>query len=516
MKRKIAVALILSLLLTVFTGCNGSEEEEIDDEAVKSAILEEFNNITQIPRTSGHERAISTYLRSWAKDNELQVARDSSNNVIIDKPATAGYEKAPTTILQCNMDMALTVKEGIGFDPVSDPVKILLQEDTMTGDGTSIGAASGIGMSTALYVLKNAQKHGPIRVIFTTDGEDEMSGAKKLKTKYLEGDYLINLGWDNAGTVNTGSGGSASYEMIRKIQWTLPQNTLPYLISLDGLHGGAAANEIGNGYPNAIKIIGDILAKAQGQGILFELASFNGGTSADTIPQSAAALIVINESDQKKMQSIIDDAMDAFKDGYGGIEDNYSFTYLASEMPDKVISFDDNGSIISFIYGVINGVQSMSETYKDVVESATNIGLVSTASGNFACRVSASSTSDVGLYEITTAHEAISSMCGLEYNYSEGIPRWPDHSESNLFKGITEAYALYGGEPEAVITHEGSECGWFVKKNPKLQIISIGPEIQNPDSPEEILNLETVTMPAKAILKFLELQKDQTVETKQD
>ncbi|QOX62813.1 aminoacyl-histidine dipeptidase [Anoxybacterium hadale] len=508
MKRIIAVALILSLLLTVLTGCNGSEEQEIDDEAVKAAILEEFNNITQIPRTTGHERAISTYLRTWAKDNGLDVVRDSSNNVIMDKPATPGYEKAPTTILQSNMDMALTVKDGVEFDPISTPVKIISQEDTLTGDGTSLGASSGIGMSTALYVLKYAQKHGPIRVIFTTDGEEGMSGAKKLKTKYLEGDYLINLGWNQEDTINTGSGGSASYEMIRKIEWTQPQNTLPYLITLSGLHGGPASKEIGNGSPNAIKIIGDILAKAQGQGILFELASFNGGVSAETIPEAAAALIVINESDQKKMQSIIDDAMDAFKGAYGGIEDGYSFTYAAAEMPDKVISFDDNGSIISFIYGIINGVQSMSKTYDDVVESATNIGLVSTASGNFACRVSAGSTSDVGLYEITTAHEAISSMCSMEYNVSEGIPRWPDHSKSKLFADISQAYSLYGGKPNAIITHQGSECGWFVKKNPKLQVISIGPEIENPDLPEEILKLKTVTLPAKTILKFLEQQKD--------
>ena len=506
MKRLIAVALILSLLCAVLTACNGSEEEEIDNEALRAAILEEFNNISQIPRTTGHERAISTYLRTWAKENDLNVVRDSFNNIIIEKPATAGYETAPATILQCNMDMVLAAKEGVVIDPVNDPIKVVLQEDTMMGDGTSLGADSGIGMSTALYVLKNAEKHGPLRVIFTSDGEGGLSGAKNLKEKYLEGNYLINLGWKKVLTVNTGSGGSASYEMIREIQWNQPQNTLPYMITLNGLTGGAADREIGKSKPNAIKIIGDILAKAQGKGILFELASFNGGSSADTIPQAAAALIVINESDQKKMQDIVDDAMNDFNDSYGDMEENYSFTYLESEMPDKVISFEDNGSIISFIYGIINGVQSMSESYEDVVESASNIGLVSTQSGNFVCRVYAASTSDVGLYEITSAHEAISSMSGLYYNYYEGIPRWPDHSGSDLFAAISEAYALYTENPKAVITHYGSECGWFVKKNPKLQVVSIGVEVQNPGQPEEILNLDTITMPAKVILKFLENQ----------
>ncbi|MEL7657374.1 MAG: hypothetical protein AAGU75_15880, partial [Bacillota bacterium] len=377
--------------------------------------------------------------------------------------------------------------------------------NALRGDHTSLGADSGAGIATILYILKNAEKHGPIRAIFTSNGEAGMTGAERLKAKYLEGKYLINFGWTSDQTIGIGSSGTASYEMMHEIEWTPPENAVPYLLSISGLNGGDAEKDIDRGGANAIKVIGEVLANAQGQGILFELASFNGGISEDTIPTAADALIIINESDQKKMQNIIDDSMDAFKDAYGSIENNYSFTYQETEMPDKVVSFDDNGSIISFIYGIINGVQSMSETYDEVVESASNLGMVSTTTGNFNCHVSAASTSDVGLYEITSAHEAISSMSNLKYTYYDGVPRWPDHSDSVLFASMSKVYSdLYHDKMSASVVHRKLECGWFVKKNPKLQIVSIGPMIKNANLPDEELVLDSITKPANAVMEFLE------------
>jgi dipeptidase D len=276
------------------------------------------------------------------------------------------------------------------------------------------------------------------------------------------------------------------------------------VLSISGLNGGNADREIGNGGANAIKIIGEVLANAQGKGILFELGSFNGGVSRDTIPTAATAIIIINESDQKKMQDVVDDAMNSFKDAYGDVEKNYSFTYQQTQMPDKVVSFEDNGSIISFIYGILDGVQKMSENYKDVVESASNLGMVSTATGNFIAQVSAASTSDVGLYEITTAHEAISSMSNLKYTYYDGVPRWPDHPDSVLYSSIQESYdKLYGDKLTDSIVHYPLECGWFAKKNPKLQIVSIGAGIKNPGQPNEELILDSVTKPADVVMDFL-------------
>nr|HML37677.1 M20/M25/M40 family metallo-hydrolase [Bacillota bacterium] len=385
---------------------------------------------------------------------------------------------------------------------------LIEESGTLTATGTSIGADSGIGMATVLYVLKHTPNHGPVRAIFTTDGEKGMTGAENLKAKYLEGDFLINLAWDSDHTVGLGSPGTASYEMAHKIEWAPPQNAIPYLLTLSGLKGGDADRDMGKGGANAIKTIGEVLANAQGKGILFELAGFNGGVSGDTIPASASVLIVINESDEKKMQAVVNDAMDAFESAYGDVEENYSFTYEKTEMPDKVVSFEDNGSIISFIYGIIDGVQTRSEAYGDVVESASNIGMVSTATGSFLCQVSVASNSDAKMYTITSAHEAISGMSGMQYTYHSGIPRWRDHPKSVLYKAVRKIHSdLFGDNISGSIVYDKMECGWFVKKNPKLQVVSIGPMIKNAGLPNEALVKDSVTEPAKTVMGFLEQVK---------
>ncbi|HWQ77646.1 MAG TPA: M20/M25/M40 family metallo-hydrolase [Anaerovoracaceae bacterium] len=505
MKRLTAAALVLCMFFTAFTGCTGNEEEENNDAAIQTAILYEFSKISQIPRESGYEKEISTYLRSWAKENGLEGVRDSSNNVIITLPASPGYEDAPVTIIQSNMDSKIAVSADKTFDPLNDPVTVTDDGITLSAEGTSIGADSGSGMATALYILKHARKHGPVRAVFTVNGESGMTGAEKLNEKYLEGDYLINLSWDSGSTVGIGSGGTASFDMTHKIEWTAPQNAIPYTLSLSGLNGGEADKDIGKGGANAIKVIGEILANAQGRGILFELGSFNGGVSRDTIATAASALIIINESDVNKMQDLVDDSIEAFGDAYGDVEEHYAFTYQEAQMPEKVVSFEDTGSIISFIYGILNGVQKMSEEYAGVVESASNLGMVSTVTGDFICQVTAASNSDVELYKITSAHEAISSMSGLEYTYYEGVPRWPDHSDSVLYSAIRDIFSeLYGDKPDGAIVHHELEFGWFAKKNPRLQIVSIGPTIENPGLPDEALVLETVTRPVNVVLTFLE------------
>lgn len=510
MKQLIAVTLILSLGLSIMTGCNGGNEKETDN-SIQNAILDNFNKISQIPRESGHEKEISSYLRSWAKENGFDVIRDSANNIIIDVPATAGYEKAPTTILQSNMDMTVataeSTSEGAVFDPATDPIKVIQNKKTLAADGTSLGADSGIGMATIMYILKNSAQHGPVRAIFTTDGETGMTGAEKLKDKYLAGNYLINLNWNSDRSAGIGSSGTVSYEMTHAIQWTPPKNEIPYLLSISGLNGGDAEADIDKGGANAIKTIGDLLATAQGQGILFELAAFNGGASGDTIPAAASALIIINESDQKKMQEVVNDSMKAFKDSYGDLEKNYSFTYQQATMPDKVVSFDNNGSIISFIYGIINGVQSKSEKY-GIVESASNLGMISTATGNFVCRVSASSTSDSKLIDITNAHEAISSMSSMTYTYKEGVPRWPENTGSALLGKLSKISSdMFDNKISGDIVYQKNECGWFAKKNPNLQIVSIGSRIQDANTIRETLNIDSVTRPANILMKFLAASK---------
>lgn len=516
MKRLSAIILIICLCFASFTSCSENTEKKSDDEAIQEAVLEEFMKISEVPRESGQVKAISSYLRSWAKENGLKATRDKAYNVIIEKPASQGYEEAPLTILQCNMDMITAVSEGVAYDPLNDSIKFEDNGETITAKGTSLGSDSGIGIATALYVLKNAVNHGPLRVIFTANAETNMSGAKGLDSKYLDGDYLINLDWEKDGSVCIGSAGSYAFKMTRDITWVQPKNTIPYQIAITGLKGGNSGKAIDEGGANAIKVIGETLANIQGEGILFELAGIIGGTSVDAIPTDAQAVILINESDEKKFTTAINKAADKFKEDYGNEEKSYTFTALETTMPDKVVTLEDESAIISFIYGIVNGVQTRSEnSSNNLLDSSSNLGIVSTASGDFSGEVYARSSSLEGAQEIIKSHQLIANMCDLTYNYKPVIPAWTAKEKENrkLVDTLTSIYKKqYDKSMKVVTTHTEYECGWFAEKNPDLEIVSIGPLVKYANSPSETLTLSSVSKPANLVLLFLEQSKPENQE----
>lgn len=504
MKRLLAITLILAMLIPILSGCREEAElEPIDDEEIRTAVLEEFLSLSEIPRASGTMKPISSYLRSWAKQNDLAVTRDQADNIIIEKDPAPGYENAPLTILQCNMDMIYLTPEEDLLDPPDTFLKILTDEEHLWAENTNAGAGSGMGMSSILYILKYGEKHGPLRAVFTADGETSMSGAEKIKEKYLQGDYLINFRWEKDRSIGTGSGEKRLYTMSRPITWLEPKYTIPYLISISGLHGGNAQEDLTRGGANAIKIIGSALAEAQGNGILLELGSFNGGFDEETIPSDATALVIINQSDRKKFESIMKSASSDFHSHYSS-EKAAKLSYeRIEEMPEYVMSWDDSSSILSFIYGIVNGVQHKKTSGE--IESYTNLGSASTYTGIFLAKISAGSLVPDQAQEVAEAHETVSRLSDLEYQAQENAPLWTAAEESSLTAAFSTLYqGLYHETPTRNMLLSPSECGWFSQKNPELEILSIGPMIHNGGTAQEMLELNTVTRPVTLVLTFLE------------
>lgn len=504
MKRLLAITLILAMLIPILSGCREEAElEPIDDEGIRTAILEEFLSLSEIPREPAAMKPISSYLRSWAKQNDFSVTRDDANNIIIEKPAAPGYENAPVTILQCNMDMIYLTPEDEVLDPLDNSIKILTDENHLWGENANPGAGSGVGISSILYILKYGEKHGPLRAIFTADGETSMSGAEKIKEKYLAGDYLINFRWEDAHSVGVGSGEKRLYTMSRPITWKEPTYTIPYLVSISDLSGGDADEELSYSGANAIKIVGNALAEAQGKGILLELGSFNAGIEENTIASAATALVIINQSDRKKFESAMKSAASDFHSHYGSAEKGVKFHYERTEMPEHVMSWDDSSSILSFIYGMVNGIQH--KTADGEIESYTNLGTVSTYTGNFLAKVSAGSLSSAQAQEIAEAHEMVSRLSDLDYQEQESAPLWATAEENELTTTFaTLCKELYHETPRKNVLLPPSECGWFAQKNPDLQMLSIGPTIHDGGTAQEVLELKTITRPATLVLTFLE------------
>ncbi|MDF2858746.1 MAG: aminoacyl-histidine dipeptidase, partial [Neobacillus sp.] len=294
---------------------NSDENQQILDH-----ILAEFEALANIPRKSGYEKEVSEYLLKRAKALGFQVVQDEVNNIIIEKPATAGFEDVPTTIIQGHMDMVCVGTEGKNYNPLTDSIKLLNDGNFLTAEGTSLGADDGIGVATALYLLQAASEHGPIRVIFTVDEENGMTGAKALDKKYLEGGYLINCDSEDVDRVTISSAGSINIDVKRVPIWSKPTHTAPYQFAIKGLLGGHSGMEINKGHANAIRVLGLALDAMKNAGIDFELAEIHGGTARNAIPASATSTIVIRDLDIYKVNNVIAKMNEYLHNAFGNIE----------------------------------------------------------------------------------------------------------------------------------------------------------------------------------------------------
>ena len=252
-------------------------------------ILSNFLSLCAIPHKSHHEEAISAFLYDWGVKKGLSAVRDEAGNVILDKPGTLGHENAPLTILPAHMDMVCVAEDGKDFDPLKDPITVINDGKVLTADGTSLGGDDGAGVAMAMAILEDGSAvHGPVRAIFTVDEEDGMSGADALDPRHLEGKYVINLDWEEFGSLCCSSAGSDMYAIRRAAEWETPAvEAVSYALTVQGLEGGHSGSQIHLGRANAIRIAASVLSAPENSGVC--LAVLRGGSAHNAIPAAAFA-----------------------------------------------------------------------------------------------------------------------------------------------------------------------------------------------------------------------------------
>lgn len=472
-------------------------------------ILTEFEALAATPRKSGYEKEVSEYLLKRAKELGFQVVQDEVNNIIIEKSATVGFENVPTTIIQGHMDMVCVCTEGRAYNPLTDPIKVLNDGKFLSAEGTSLGADDGIGVATALYLLQAANEHGPIRVIFTVDEENGMTGAKALDKKYLEGGYLINCDSEDVDMVTISSAGSINIDVKRVPVWLKPNHTAPYKFAVKGLLGGHSGMEINKGHANAIRVLGLALDAMKNAGIDFELAEIHGGTARNAIPASATSTIVIRDLDIYKVNNVIAKMNEYLHHAFGNIEKGYYLEFTPTTMPDLVLSSEDCKGTVNFICLVQNGVITMSQTIDGLVETSSNLGTITTGADEIHIQVYPRSAVDSYIKEIKQETTKLAELCGFKTIFSAQSPGWPANADSKLAPLVAEIFEEQNKKPmKSESIHAGLECSWFYEKNPELDMISIGPTLTGVHSPHEKLSLDTVVPHAKLILETLKRLKD--------
>jgi len=468
-------------------------KEAAERDTVLEGVLDEFAGLAAIPRPSGHEKAVSNYLKKRLTELGFTVVQDEYKNIIADKAATPGCEKAPLTILQGHMDMVCVAEDGYDYNPEIDPIKLQRGDTYLEAEGTSLGGDDGIGVSVAIYAMLHAKEHGPLRLIVTVDEECGMTGAINLDAKYLtDAAYLINCDSEDYDELTIGSAGSVDLTFRRPMKQVEPTGTRAWTIQVGGLLGGHSGAEIDKERGNAVRTLALILLALQERGTI-ELNLFTGGKAHNAIPDTALAEIV-TDLPLADLQAVIDGQKQHFHDVYGDADPDLTVDLTPVEMPATVIQAGDTQRLLRLLTVLHTGIYAMSTAVPGLVATSANLGVVRMMKNHDAVvEFFPRSSSDEKIEEFCTLAAIVGQMTGFAPEIGTQSPGWKENKDSRLAQIMSDVFAKQNGRPMKVgAIHAGLECGWHFEKNPKLDMVSTGVTAIDIHSPQEKIVLATI------------------------
>lgn len=500
LKKKVAGKKTYKLKLTANCSFSAEDNELVD------AFIENFMILANVPRPSKHEERISNCLKDWAENLGLTVKQNEVNDLIFDVPATTGKENLPLVGLQVHMDMVCVARDGVKYDPLNDPIKVVVDKKTgkMKADGTSLGADDGAGVSMVMMIAQNKMAHGPLRIIITTDEEKDMTGVKGIKKEDLDGvKYLINVDSEWSDTVTLSSAAAASIDAEKTPEVCESVKKLPLKIKISGFMGGHSGVDIDKNRCNACLAMGSLLAGLR-EKVPFEMATFDSGAADNAIPASAEALIIVDPEDRDTIMDYLELRKKEFIEKYKHTDGEMKLTVTDDDPVQTVLSDEQTQGILDFISNVINGVYSMSKIESDLVESSTNLGILSANPDKIIIGCSARSSDPQKFDEVINKIVDLAQSKGFKTTVAKSAKAWPFKEDSVLVPVIKAAYkSVTGTEMKAKGVHGGLECGTFAELVEGLDIASIGPDVKDSHSPDETLYLNSVPTVWKLLEKTL-------------
>ncbi len=464
-------------------------------------IFQYFSEISEIPRGSGNEKEVSDYLVAFAKAHQLEYTQDEAKNVIIIKPATAGYEEEAAIILQGHMDMVCEKRKEDTHDFLKDPIKLIVEGDYIHADGTTLGADNGVAVAYIMAVLADETlQHPRIEAIITTDEEVGMHGAKALDLSKLQGKYMINLDSEEEGyllcSCAGGLTGTSTFPLKR-----VEASGRKLKISIGGLIGGHSGIDIVNNRSNATKLLGRLLFDLR-ETSSYELIDMLGGFKDNVIPREANAQLLIASEEFDQVKKNIDAIMTIYQKELAASEPdlNYQVEDLG-EGSFEVIHPSSFEKMLFMLINMPNGVQVMSSNIKGLVESSLNMGIFHTEADKVEMLTSVRSSSSNYKYFISNKLKYMTDFLGGEYVVRWEYPAWEFKKDSKLqqhFQKLSREF--YGKDMIVEAIHAGLECGLVYEKLPGIDIVSIGPDITSVHTIEERMSISSTIR----VYQFLE------------
>ena len=453
-----------------------------------------FAKICSIPHPSYHEEQLAEHIMGWAKEKGLHAERDQVGNILIRKPATAGMENRKPVVLQAHLDMVPQKNNDTVHDFTKDPIQPYIDGDWVKARGTTLGADNGIGMASALAVLADdSVEHGPLEVLLTMTEEAGMDGAFGLQANWLQADILINTDSEEEGEIYMGCAGGIDFiSTLPLSREAIPAGFQTFKLTLKGLKGGHSGGDIHLGLGNANKLLARFLAGHAAE-LDLRLVDFNGGTLRNAIPREAFATVAVPAAKADELKKLSTVYLDILKNELSAKEKNLNVVLESVSTEKAALTVQSRDTFVQLLNATPNGVIRNSDVAKGVVETSLNVGVVTMSddSAEIICLIR--SLIDSGKEYVVSMLESLGTLAGAKTSAKGSYPGWQPDASSPVMALVRETYQrLFNSTPNIQVIHAGLECGLFKKPYPNMDMVSIGPTITGPHSPDEQVHIESV------------------------
>lgn len=466
-------------------------------------VWENFYQLTRVPRPSKHEEKVRAFLLEWAKERNIEAFTDKTGNVIMRVPATPGYENKKGIVFQGHMDMVPQKNADTIHDFENDPIETYVDGDWLKAKGTTLGADNGLGLALGMAMLESKEiEHGPLELLATYDEETGMTGAMALEPGILKGEILINLDSEEEGELCIGCAGGLDATAYDKYQRKpMPENYLCYSLAVKGFSGGHSGIEINKCRANANKAAARILYALLSEADV-KLIDLEGGTLRNAIPRECFATVYVQENKLEQAKAIIDKVFGDIQNEYMVTDPNCCYIFEPYKCqegescnPDDCMYVEESTAIryMQAILACPDGVERMSDQMPGLVETSNNMAIVNIYGGEFSVKCLMRSSVDSAKDLLALKIKSLFALADIKVEFSGGYSGWAPNADSEILKIMKQTYCdMFGKEPHVMAVHAGLECGILSGAYPNWDMISCGPTLVSPHSPDERCYIPTV------------------------
>lgn len=459
-----------------------------------SALWNHFSDLNAVPRPSKKEERVIAFMKKFGEELGLETYVDEVGNVIIKKPASPGMEDRPVVALQSHLDMVHQKNADTIFNFDEQGIEMIVKDDWVCANGTTLGADNGIGVASIMAVLAAKDMvHPPVEALFTIDEETGMTGALELKGGLLSAKYMLNLDTEDDHELTIGCAGGVDVTGLGQyIEEDASEGLKAFRILIKGLTGGHSGMDIHKGRGNANKLMTRLLLKASRQFGL-RLVSIDGGGLRNAIPRESVAIVALPEAEASAFQALLEEFQEIVKAEYQTTDSELAVICETAEAPSKVLSGDFQAQLLRALQTLPNGIYRMSPDIKDLVQTSNNLARVLVKDGEFKVLCLTRSSVDTEKWDEAEAIRSALELAGAEVEFSGTYPGWTPQPESDLVHLMSDLYEKrFGKSADVNACHAGLECGILGTNYPEMEMISFGPNIRAAHSPDEKVQISSV------------------------